>query len=284
MLRNYLLIALRNIGANPLFSVINVAGLALGLACCMAISVFVSHELSYDKHWTNADRIYRVTRDFFGNDLRLARVAPPVGPLLAQDYAEIEDMTRAMGMSSIALTCGDRIFPDENMVLADHNLFDFFEIDFVQGDINTALSAPTNIILSQRAADRIFGGDNPIGKTVNLMNQADMTVAGIFKDLPDNTHMSFELVASIDVLPIMMGPEALTNWGSNNFFTYLLLPDEAAAERLEADFPEFMTRHRGEGEKSISALGLQRLTEIHLTSNRDAEWRTNGSMATVQRW
>ena len=82
MLRNYLKIALRNITGNPLFSAINIIGLAIGLACCIVISIFVQYELSYDKHWTNADRIHRVTRDFFGNDLRLAAVAPPIGPLL----------------------------------------------------------------------------------------------------------------------------------------------------------------------------------------------------------
>ena len=94
MLSNYLKIAWRNIIGSPMFSAINVIGLAIGLACCIIITVFVNHEVSYDKQWQNSDRIYRVTRDFFSNNLRLAAVAPNVAPLLMEDFSEVEDATR----------------------------------------------------------------------------------------------------------------------------------------------------------------------------------------------
>ena len=96
MLSNYLKIAFRNITGNPLFSAINIIGLSIGLACCIIITLFVQYETSYDKHWQNADRIHRVTRDFFSNNLRLANIAPSIAPLLKQDYPEIEDITRIM--------------------------------------------------------------------------------------------------------------------------------------------------------------------------------------------
>ncbi len=119
MLRNYLKIAWRNIVGNPLFSAINIIGLAIGLACCIMITLFVRYEVSFDKHWDNADRTYRVTRDFFGNNLRLAAVAPPVAPLLKQDFPEIEDITRILATGSVTLSRGDLRILEENMVIAD---------------------------------------------------------------------------------------------------------------------------------------------------------------------
>jgi len=142
MFRNYVKIALRNIAGNPLFSLINIVGLAIGLACCIIITVFVNYELSYDKHWKDADRIYRVTRDFFGNDLRLARVAPPIGPLLAEDFPEIEDMTRILQAVGLSLSRGDSMIREDNMVLADGNVFEFFDLEFTSGDPATAMSRP----------------------------------------------------------------------------------------------------------------------------------------------
>ena len=281
MLSNYLKIALRNITGNPLFSAINIIGLSIGLACCIIITIFVNYELSYDKHWTDADRIYRVTRDFFGNDLRLSWVAPPIGPLLVEDFPEIEDMTRILQTVNISLARDDLSILEEKMVVADGNVFDFFNLEFTSGDPATALAVPTSIVLSERAADRYFGSEDPMGQTLNIMGQADLTVTGIFRDLPDNTHMAFELVGSIGMIPIMMGPDEMESWGSNNYFTYLRLPVGYDPIDMTSRFEDFIIKHRGEDAPSGTALDLQLLTDIHLTSNRDAEWRANGSMALV---
>jgi putative ABC transport system permease protein len=147
MLRNYLKIAWRNIVGNPMFSAINIIGLGIGLACCIIITIFVRYEMSYDKHWDNADRIYRVTRDFFGNDLKLAAVAPPIAPLMKQDFAEVEDITRILATGGIALSRGDTKIREENMVIADPNVFEFFNLEFVSGDPETALARPRLILL-----------------------------------------------------------------------------------------------------------------------------------------
>ncbi|MCH5374271.1 MAG: ABC transporter permease, partial [Planctomycetes bacterium] len=281
MLSNYLKIALRNITGNPLFSAINIIGLAIGLACCIIITIFVNYEISYDKHWKDADRIYRVTRDFFGNDLRLVRVAPPIGPLLVEDFPEIEDMTRILQPGNMSLSRDDLSIVEEKMVIADSNVFEFFNLEFTSGDPATALAVPTNVVLSERAADRYFGSEDPMGQTLNIMGQTDLTVTGIFKDLPDNTHMAFELVGSIAMIPIMMGADAMDDWGSNNYFTYLRLPVGYDPGDMTSRFEDFIIKHRGEDAPSGTAIDLQRLTDIHLKSNRDAEWRANGSMALV---
>ena len=281
MLRNYIKIALRNITGNPLFSAINVVGLAIGLACCIVISIFVQYELSYDKHWSNADRIHRVTRDFFGNDLRLAAVAPPIGPLLAEDFPEIEAVTRIMAPGRITLIRDGVSFIEEAMAIADPNMFEFFDLEFVDGDPASALAGPTSLVLTERAADRYFGNDDALGQTLNIMGQADLTVTAIIKDLPDNTHMEFEAIGSIHAIPIMMGPGELERWGSNNYYTYLRLPVGYDPQQLESRFEDFIIKHRGEDGPSGTAINLQSIRDIHLTSNRDGEWRQNGSMAVV---
>lgn len=281
MLRNYLKIAWRNIVGNPLFSAINVIGLAIGLACCIIISLFVRYELSYDKHWDNAEQTFRVTRDFFSNNLRLAAVAPPVAPLLQEDFDEIEDATRLLAPGEMTLSRGDEQFREERMAIADSNVFDFFNLTFVDGDPGTALARPTNLVLTERAAERYFGSENAIGQTLNLLGQVDLTVSAIIEDLPDNTHMAFEMLGSISAIPVMMGPDELESWGSNNYYTYIRLPAGYDYRDLEARFPAFLDKHRGEGDSEGNALNLQPIVDIHLTSNRDGEWRNNGSAAVV---
>ncbi len=281
MFSNYLKIAWRNIVGSPLFSAINVIGLAIGLACCIIITLFVRYELSYDKHWDNAERTYRVTRDFFSNNLRLAAVAPPIAPLLLDDFGEIEDVTRLLATGQVTLSRGEQRFREEAMVIADSNVFEFFNLKFIEGDSQTALARPTDLVITQRAAERYFGDENPIGQSLNLLGQVDVTVTGVIEDLPDNTHMAFELLGSMSAIPVMMGPDQLENWGSNNYYTYIRLPEDYDYLDLEARFPAFLDKHRGEGSSDGNALNLQPLTDIHLKSNRDAEWRANGSESVV---
>jgi putative ABC transport system permease protein len=281
MLRNYFKIAWRNILGNPLFSAINIIGLSIGLACCIIITLFVRYELSYDQNWVDADRTYRVTRDFFGNNLELAAVAPPIAPLMKQDFPEVEDITRILDAGGVTMSRGEIRMREGSLVIADPNVFEFFNLEFVSGDAESALAGPTNIVMTERAAERYFGDEEPIGQVLNLMDQADVTVTGIIKDLPDNTHMAFEIIGSIDAIPMIMGPGEMESWGSNNYYTYLRLPEGYDPANLEAQFNDFLVRHWNEDAESSSALGLQLLTDIHLTSDRDGEWQTNGSIATV---
>lgn len=281
MLSNYLKIAWRNILGNPLFSAINIIGLSIGLACCIIITLFVRYETSFDKHWQDSERIYRVTRDFYGNNLELAAVAPPIAPLLKQDFAEIEDIVRILTTGSVSLTRNGVQIREENMVIADTNVFEFFNLEFISGNAQTALARPTDIVMTERAAERYFGEEDPLGQTLNLMDQADVTVTGIIRDLPDNTHMSFEIVGSMDAVPVMLGADELESWGSNNYYTYVRLPAAYDPQNLESQFNDFLVRHWSENAESQSGLNLQRLADIHLTSDRDGEWQTNGNLAVV---
>ena len=281
MLSNYLKIAWRNILGNPLFSAINIIGLAIGLACCIIITLFVRYETSFDQQWENSDRIYRVTRDFFSNNLQLAAVAPPVAPLLKQDFPEIEDITRLLATGQATIGRDEQSFTEENMAIADSNVFDMFGLRFISGNAETALVRPTDLVLTEKAAQRYFGDEDPVGQTLRFMDQVDVTVTAVIEDLPDNTHFAFELLGSMAAVPMLMGPDQMENWGSNNYYTYLRLPANYNPDDLESRFPEFLDKHRGEGDSEGNALRLQRLTEIHLKSNLDGEWQANGSSSVV---
>ncbi len=281
MLSNYLKIAWRNIVGNPLFSVINIVGLSIGLACCIIITVFVRYETSFDQQWNDAERTWRVTRDFFGNDLKLAAVAPPIGPLLQEDFPAIEAMTRFLATGQSTLSYEGQSFREEALAIAEPNAFEFFGFEILAGDRQTTLDKPTDLVMTRRAAERYFGSDDPIGKVVNLMGQIDLTVTAIIADLPDNTHMDFDMLGSMAAVPLMLGPEQMESWGSNNYYTYIKLPVGYDPAALESRFTEFLVKHRGEDAPNGTALGLQRLGDIHLTSNRDGEWKANGSAAIV---
>ena len=281
MLSNYLKIAWRNIVSNPLFSAINIIGLAIGLACCIIITVFVRFETSYDKQWPGAEHTVRVTRDFFANNVRLAAVAPPIGPLLVEEFPEIEAMTRFMNAGEAGIRVGDRSYLADRVAVADPNAFEFFNFTVLHGDGDNPLSQPNHLVLTKSAAEKYFGTDNAVGRTMEFMGQAELNVTAIIADLPRNTHMDFAMLASTTALPILMGPNAMENWGSNNYYTYLRLPPDYDVTALTDRFAGFLQKHLGETAPGWNAIGLQRLTDIHLTSDRDGEWRENGSLAMV---
>ncbi len=281
MLKNYLLIAYRNLLGNRLFSVINILGLAIGLAACMLILLFVRHELTYDQQFENGDRIFRVTRTFFGNDLNLATVAPPIGPLLAEEFPEIQAMTRLMDVGDVPVQKDGKVFTLNHVAMADENAFEFFGFRFLHGNPDSALNSPTDMVVTQSTAQRYFGRTDVVGETLFIFNQTDVKITGVIEDLPENTHMAINAIGSIKILPSFMGPDEMDNWGSNNYYTYLLLPGGDDGKALEARFPDFLIKHRGENAPSGTALYLQRLTDIHLHSNLDAEWRANGSITAV---
>ncbi len=281
MFANYFKIAWRNITGSPLFSLINVIGLAIGLACCIIITVFVRHEVSYDKHWQDADRVHRVTRDFFGNQLRLATIAAPIGALLEQDFPEIEVMTRVLNPGQLTLTYDGENVREDKIAVADSNVFEIFNVEFIEGDPETALANPSSLVMTRRAAERYFGNEDPIGKSLTVMGQLPLTVTALIEDLPDNTHVQFELLGSLETVTLLLGEDEMQDWGSNNYYTYLKLPEGYDYRDLEARFHDFMVKHRGEDEPASSMINLQKMTDIHLHSDRDSEWRANGSIAIV---
>ena len=304
MIRNYLTVAFRSIFRNKLTAFINIAGLALAMMCCILIYLFVSDELSYDRYNTKADRIYRVTRNFLSRDgvpnLHLANVAPPIGPLIKNDFGEVEEMARTINFGLVIgrEENGELVknFSEENLFLAEPDIFKIFDIDVTAGDKTTALSRPFTIMLSEKSAKKFFDNENPIGKRLRANNQFDLEVTGVYKDFPSQSHWHPEYLVSFSTLENdkIYGRKGLeTNWGNNAFGTYLLLEEGADPKKMETGFPDFLERHYANfaiangapadfKASRATTLFLQKLSDIHLLSHLDDELEVNGNINNVR--
>jgi putative ABC transport system permease protein len=293
MLKNYITIALRNLQRYKVFSFINIIGLAVGLACCMVIALYVRHELSYDRYHTKSDRIYRVTRDWVTSDgtvsLHLGAVAPPFGPLLKNDFEEIEKVARVI-QTNFLFRDGERMFNETDVYVSEPSLLDIFSVNVLKGNPETVLERPFQIMLSDEMAEKYFPGQDPVGKTIRVDNTFDVLISGMFESFPSNSHFHPKFFVSFSTLndDNIYGRENLrTNFGNNSFATYLLLPEDYPAERLQAQFPAFLDKHLandgppGFVPSNSTRLYLQKVTDIHLHSNLASELEPNGSAATV---
>jgi putative ABC transport system permease protein len=295
MIRNYLKIAFRNLTKYKFISFINLFGLTVGLTCCLLIFIFILHEVSYDKYQPNAERVYRVTRSFNNSEtgavsLNLSTVAPPFGPLLQNDFKEIENMTRLLQNGNIAIRYKDKMVNESNAYFADDKFFDFFKVDVLKGNPQRSLTDPYSVMMTDETAKKYFGNEDPMNKVImmNFGNYYSFKVTGIYKPFPSNTHFHPDLMISFNTLndTALYGANNLrTNWGNNSFFTYIRLPEHYKPERLEAQFPAFLNRHMDEGgavePSQWTALALQKLTDIHLRSHTDAEAEENGDINRV---
>ncbi|HEX4372962.1 MAG TPA: ABC transporter permease, partial [Puia sp.] len=192
MLINFFKIAYRNIIRGKWFSVINISGLAIGMASAMLILLWVQNELSYDRFYKNTDRLYQSwNRNKGDKGIDCWSVTPkPLGLALKQNYPEVEKATRVNWDETLLFTVGDKKI---NVVgtMVDPDFLTMFEFPFIKGNMNTALNNPENIVITQKLSKKLFGDDDPMGKTVRLDNKYNFTVSGLMKDLPNNTQFDF---------------------------------------------------------------------------------------------
>jgi len=263
MLKNYLKIALRNIKRHKGYSFINIVGLAIGMACCILILLWVQDELSYDRFHENADDIYRVIQDinFADHSTTWTITQGPLGPSLKEDFPEIINATRITDRG-FRLTYDDKGY-DEEVGMADGSLFEMFTFPLVKGDPATALSDPFCIVLTEEMAAKYFGDEDPIGKTIKANNQWDFQVTGVMKNVPHNSHLQFDFL-----IPFIFGRElnyTVDRWGNSQFRTYVQLPKGALAQDVISKISGYLFE-KPTIEKD-ARLNLQPLTRIHLYSN-----------------
>lgn len=224
MFKNYFKIALRNLWRNKIFSVINIGGLALGLAVCLLITLFVTDELSYDRYNLNADRIYRVNSDFkFAGGVFNDRLSPaPMAATMMKEYPQIEQASRIRELGRTLVKKGTETYAEPASYYADANLFDVFTLPMVAGDPKTALKEPHSLVISENIAQKYFNSgpgsyQNIIGKTLELDNSDYYKITGIIKNMPKQSHIHFNLLRS---MPDFANQDPL--WTSENYGTYLL--------------------------------------------------------------
>ncbi|GAA4803247.1 ABC transporter permease [Olivibacter ginsenosidimutans] len=293
MLKNYIKIAWRNLLRYKFISFINLFGLSIGITCCLLIALYVSDELSYDRYNRHAERIYRVERTFLNPEdksvsLALSSVAPPIAPLLKNDFKEIQVITSLYPVGNATFQYQDKRLNEAEIYFADENLFNVFDFQLTEGNPANALTEPFSMLVTEEMARKYFGAENPLNKLIKLNNQFVFTVTGVYKALPNQSHWHPQVMLSFATLrdKSIYGEEALrTNWGNNAFYDYILLPKNYDAKQLERQFPAFLDRHIAE-ENSIkahqwSALSLRNLNDIHLHSHKDSELEENGDIKRI---
>ncbi|WP_245590618.1 ABC transporter permease [Adhaeribacter aquaticus] len=294
MLYNYLKIAVRNLLRHKVFSAINLFGLSVGLASCLLIVLYILQELSYDKHHAKADRIYRVTRDFINPDgsvgLQLGNVAPPFGPLLKSYFSDLEEVGRMLKFSSVVSVNPEKAFNEENIYFAEPSLLNIFTIPVLRGNPANVLNEPFAMLVSDKVVQKYFGDKDPVGQVLKIDGQIQVKVTGVFKVFPANSHLHPDFLVSFSTLEddnIYGRNNLQSNWGSNNFTTYLLFPQNYPVDKVEAQFPTFLDKHiqvdskAGKKPSSWTRLNLQKLADIHLYSHLDTELEENGNITNV---
>ena len=191
MLKNYLTVAFRNLLRYKGYSFLNIAGLATGMACSMLILLWVRDELSYDRFHPNVDRLYRIVVHASGLDASIC--SAPMPPAMAAQMPEVAGMVRLQKASHL-FSVGDRSFTEENIYYADSSLLQLFEFPLVKGNPKTALSGPGGLLLTEDAARKYFGNEDPIGKTLLMERKTSFTVTGVLRNIPRNSHLQFDFL------------------------------------------------------------------------------------------
>jgi putative ABC transport system permease protein len=304
MIKNYLKVAVRAILRNRLTSFINLMGLALAMASAVLIYLFITDELSYDRYHAKANRTYRVTREFFNRDgvsnLKLSSVAPPIGPLIKNDFGEVETMARTLqfGLVMAIEENGERtkIATEQNVFMTEPDLFKILDIAVLSGDPQQSLERPLTVMLSENAAKKYFGTTQVIGKQLKAGRSLDLEVTGVFRNFPSQTIWHPDFLISFSTLydSTLYGRKGLeTNWGNNAFSTYLVFAPGTDPKKIEERFPAFLDKHYGPYAKAnfgvpadfvaskTTKLALQNIPNIHLRSHLDDEIEVGGNINNV---
>lgn len=294
MFSNYLKIAWRNLLKNKTFSLINIIGLASGLACFILITLYIIDELSYDRYHEKADRTYRINSDirFGGTDLIMAVSADPMGATLKKDYPQVEQFTRIYASEGSKLFKKDNAFiTEDRVVYADSTLFDVFTFPAIAGDTKTALNEPNTVVITESTAKKYFGSvEAAVGKTMECNDERNRLykVTAVIKDIPKNSHFIFDMFLSMDNVEYNFN-----TFLSHNFHTYIVLKEGTDYKAFQKNFVQVIDKYilpeakqfmqiesMNDFEKTGNRLSysLIPLTDIHLRSERNVELGVNGSM------
>ena len=286
MLRNYLLVALRNLSRNRLSSLVNILGLAMGMAAFILIIQYVRFELSYDDFHEKQDVVFRVQQDRFNQGeltTQWAAGCSAVGQALYENFEEVENFTRFQKFNGV-MTYGEKKFREEEIYAADTSFFDIFSFRILKGDGHTSLQNPLTMMLSESTARKYFGDEDPVGKSMRFNGGLEFEVTGVFEDAPRNSHLKPDILASWETMVRFRGPQINTAWQWDAFFNYIQLHPGTDYREFEAKLPPFVEEQTGE---SFAQYGdgmefhLQPLRSIHLHSDFMFEAEPGGNARSV---
>ena len=265
MYKSYVKISLRNLLNHKLYSIINIAGLALGMAACLLIILFVQNEKSFDDFHQKKELIYRLNevQTFDNLSQKVALSMFPMGPAIVNDYPEVVNFTRFWSLGKILLEKGDQRYYLDEAVRVDTSFLQMFDFELLRGDEKDLFSDGHHLVLTQSAAERVFGDQDPIGQNITLSEKEQFVVSGVIMDVPEQSHLQFEAL-----LPMTLwdNSENQNNWGGNSLNTYLQLAPHVDVDGLERKFDDFLVTHINEDILDVYELFLQPLSDIHLGS------------------
>ncbi|HWV65161.1 ABC transporter permease [Chitinophaga sp.] len=276
MFRNHLLIAWRNLVRFKYYSLINIAGLSIGMAACWLLLLYVQRETSFDNFYPQANRIYRAVNHatWSGGNLHLASTSAPFAAVLKKDYPEIEQITRVETDGGAALKYGQKKLEVGDMFFVDSTFFGVFNFPMAAGDAATALAQPNSLVLTRSLAQKLIGSpEEAVGKTILTEDSTAYTVSAVMEDVPSNSHFSFS------GLRVMPSDYNANGWQNFDVYTYLLLQDGADAKALESKLPAFFERYLKPRMGEVTyKMELQPVEDIHLHSHLGYEISPNGNI------
>ncbi len=281
MFRHYFIVAVRNLLKKKSYSMINIIGLAIGIACCILILLYVQDELSFDQYHENVDQIYRLVLERHAAEKMSLDIStpPPLASALTNDFPQIIHTVRFLNTDNPIplVNHGDKRFYERHFFFVDPNVFDVFTIPFILGDPNKSLQKPNSIVITEETARKYFGDENPLGKTLTFNNYLDLEVTGVVQNSPSNSTLKFDFLASFSTLYGWLGREFVDNWQNNICQTYLLLSDDFSAKILSRQLPDLIKKYLSEA-NSLKQIHLQPLNRIHLYSYQDYQLSSGGDI------
>jgi putative ABC transport system permease protein len=283
MIKNFLLIALRNLKKDFWYSLLNILGLTIGITFSLFLIFYITDELNYDRQNKKANRIYRINTYVHEKDKNtdIAITQLPLGPTMKKDYPEVEEMVRLNGRERTLFKSGDNSFYETKVYYADSTLFNVFTVKFVEGTAATALQAPFDIVISKSLAKKYFGKQQAVGKTLRTVYDV-YKVTGVIEDVPKNSHIRYDMLISMSTL--LRNNQGQDNWGSFNNFTYLLLKPGAHPQQVNKQLADVYKKFVDPIFKQFNITmryDAQNITSIHLHSNLQFEPEELGSMSYI---
>jgi putative ABC transport system permease protein len=281
MYKNYFKLALRNFVRQKVTSSIYVLGFTIGIFSCFLIGLYIRDELSFDQFHENKQRIYRMSMDLQqqnGNRTQTAFSPAPWAPVMTESFPEITVHTRFMRYRlpvAIHHKESQQQYYERDFLWADASVFKVFSFPLIKGNPTTALSKPHTVVISESAAQKFFANENPLGKILSYEGREDLTVTGVFKDFPTNSHLKAEFLASFTSLNNFW--DIIDNWWINYYYTYFLLNEGSDIQTVAEKMPTFIEQHLGEEGIQRFHPQLQALTDIHLYSKRENELEAGGN-------
>jgi putative ABC transport system permease protein len=261
MIKNFIKITLRNILKHRGYSFINITGLAIGMACCLLITLWVLDELSYDRFHENAPYLYRVEENqHYSGRLFHVNVTPyPIAPAMIEEFPEIQDASRYVRSGGRLFRYGEKFFFEDHVGAVDPSFLTMFTYPLVKGNKESALKSPDSILISQDTAVKYFGSEDPLGKIINIDNKYDFKVTGVLKNVPHNSYLQFKALVPYEFL--RKTGRTGERWDSNSILTFVQLQKEATMEQVNRKILNYI---RTRVPESKTDLVLMPLVDIHL--------------------